>query len=47
VPGTPALNLGNYAWTISVSCASPGQCAAGGRYLDQADKNQAFIDSQT
>jgi hypothetical protein len=32
VPGTAAVNLGGDAWTNSVSCSSPGNCAAGGFY---------------
>jgi hypothetical protein len=30
VPGTAALNQGGFAYVGSVSCASPGNCAAGG-----------------
>ncbi len=33
VPGTAALNKGEHASLSSVSCASPGNCAAGGNYL--------------
>src|SRR5215472_12016582 len=32
VPGTAALNKGQYAWVNSVSCASAGNCSAGGFY---------------
>ena len=32
VPGTAALNTGGGAAILSVSCASAGNCAAGGRY---------------
>ena len=32
VPGTAALNAGDDATVISVSCASPGNCAAAGTY---------------
>src|SRR5215472_7119862 len=32
VPGLGALNTGGNAVVSSVSCASPGNCAAGGRY---------------
>ena len=34
VPGTAALNAGNFAQVLSVSCASPGNCSAGGQYAD-------------
>jgi cytochrome c551/c552 len=42
VPGTATLNKGN-AQTISVSCASPGNCAAGGGYTDSLSHSQAFV----
>ena len=32
VPGLAALNTGGFAEVLSVSCASAGNCAAGGRY---------------
>lgn len=32
VPGFPALNPGGFAEISSVSCAAPGDCAAGGYY---------------
>ena len=35
VPGLAALNAGGYAGVGSVSCASPGNCTAGGIYLDR------------
>ena len=30
VPGTATLNTGGGAWIISLSCASAGNCSAGG-----------------
>jgi hypothetical protein len=30
----------------SVSCASPGNCGAGGAYEDGSSHQQAFVDSQ-
>jgi hypothetical protein len=33
VPGLGALNKGGYAYVGSVSCASAGNCAAGGQYI--------------
>jgi hypothetical protein len=51
VPGTAAVNLGGDAWTNSVSCPSPGNCAAGGfyeasKYNDDTAKWQAFVVSE-
>jgi hypothetical protein len=43
VPGTAALNAGSYAAVTSVSCASAGNCTAGGRYSDASNDNQAFV----
>ena len=46
VPGTAALNsLG--AEVASLSCASAGNCAAGGSYTDRSGHSQAFVASQT
>jgi hypothetical protein len=45
VPGTAALNHGN-AEITSVSCASAGNCSAGGHYLDSSHHSQAFVVSQ-
>jgi hypothetical protein len=46
VPGTAALNRGGFADIFSVSCASAGNCSAGGRYLDSSGHFQAFVVSQ-
>jgi hypothetical protein len=43
VPGTAALNLGSDARVTSISCASPGSCAAGGYYRDRKGGYQAFV----
>jgi hypothetical protein len=43
VPGTAALNAGGGAVLGSVSCASAGDCSAGGYYLDAAAHRQAFV----
>ena len=45
-PGTAALNAGGYARVNSVSCASPGNCSAGGFYTDASRHRQAFVVSQ-
>jgi len=45
VPGTAALNQGG-AETTSVSCASAGNCGAGGNYKDTSRHGQAFVVSQ-
>jgi hypothetical protein len=46
VPGTAALNADGHAETDSVSCASAGNCSAGGEYTDGSDAEQAFVASQ-
>jgi len=47
VPGLGALNQGGNAGVSSVSCASPGSCAAGGGYYaDASGHQQAFVVSQ-
>ena len=46
VPGTAALNVRGDASVTSVSCSSPGNCAAAGRYADRSDHGQAFVVSQ-
>jgi hypothetical protein len=45
VPGTAALNHLN-ADLASVSCASAGNCSAGGVYAASAGNSQAFVVSQ-
>jgi hypothetical protein len=42
-PGTAALNTGGNAQLTALSCASPGNCAAGGFYTDRSGKNHAFV----
>ena len=46
IPGTAALNTGGKAAVGSVSCASAGNCSAGGRYADSSGHTQAFVVSQ-
>ena len=46
VPGTAALNRGGFADIASVSCASAGNCGAGGFYADSSGHGQAFVASQ-
>ena len=41
VPGLAALNAGGNAQISSMSCASVGNCGAGGSYTDSADQHQA------
>jgi hypothetical protein len=43
VPGTAALNAGGGASIQSVSCASTGNCSAGGSYADRSNHAQAFV----
>jgi hypothetical protein len=47
VPGTATLNSGGVAWTVSVSCASAGNCSAGGGYTDNSGHRQAFVVTQS
>jgi hypothetical protein len=47
VPATAALNAGGIAGVQSVSCASAGNCSAGGYYSDSAGGQQAFVATQT
>ena len=47
VPGTAALNVGDHADVLSVSCASAGNCSAGGYYADGSNfGTQAFVVSE-
>ena len=43
VPGLGALNAGGDAGVSSVSCASAGNCTAGGGYTDQDGHGQGFV----
>jgi hypothetical protein len=47
VPGSGVLNKGGMAQVTSVSCASAGDCAAGGIYLDRSLGQQGFVVSRT
>jgi hypothetical protein len=47
VPGTAALNAGSYADVEAVSCATPGNCAAGGYYSNQWGGQEAFVVDET
>jgi hypothetical protein len=47
VPGSGGLNAGGYAQVISVSCASAGNCSAGGSYLDGSLDQQAFVTTES
>jgi hypothetical protein len=46
VPGLAALNAGGDAQVLSVSCASAGNCAAGGYYQDARAFYEAFVVSE-
>jgi hypothetical protein len=46
IPGTSALNKDGMAGVQSVSCASAGNCLAGGYYTDGAGHRQAFVASE-
>ncbi len=47
VPGSAALNKGGYGGLDSVSCASAGNCSAGGFYGDGSGHEQAFVVNET
>jgi hypothetical protein len=47
VPGTAALNTGGNATITSLSCASAGNCSAGGYYTDGSSARQAFVVGET
>jgi hypothetical protein len=46
VPGISTLNQGRNARLVSVSCASAGNCSAGGTYTDSSKHMQAFVVSE-
>jgi hypothetical protein len=46
VSGTPGLKAGGDTAITSVSCASAGNCSAGGFYKDASDHDQAFVVSE-
>jgi LPXTG-motif cell wall-anchored protein len=46
VPGLIGANVGQSATFTSVSCASVGNCSAGGSYVDVGGDRQAFVVSQ-
>lgn len=45
-PGTAGLNVKGDGETNSVSCATNGNCSAGGSYRDASYNNQAFVISE-
>jgi hypothetical protein len=50
VPGIAALNVGGYATVDAVTCASAGNCAAGGQYATTARPNpflEPFVVTET
>ena len=47
VPGLAALNAGGSASIYTVSCASAGNCGAGGFYRDRSGHAQAFVVTET
>src|SRR5262249_27932567 len=47
VPGTAALNKGGAAEIASVSCATAGNCSAGGFYTDGSGHLQVFVVGET
>lgn len=47
VPGTAVLNAGGIAQMNSMSCASSGNCLAGGWYTDASHDRRAFVADET
>jgi hypothetical protein len=47
VPGTASLNVGGSDSIQSISCASAGNCGAGGQYIDGSNNFQAFVVTET
>jgi len=47
VPGLGPLNQGGNAGVVPVSCASAGNCAAGGGYTDSSGYEQGFVARET
>jgi hypothetical protein len=45
-PGVTKLSARGFAEIFALSCASPGNCAAVGEYVDAADHDQALAISQ-
>ena len=43
VPGLAALNAGRSAEVGSLSCPSPGRCAAGGSFRGRSGRRQGFV----
>jgi len=46
VPGLRTLTTGRFAEVVSVSCAAPGNCAAGGRYEGRHLRVHGFVVSE-
>jgi hypothetical protein len=46
VPGITTLNQDGIASITALSCASAGNCSAGGSYTDSTDTSQAFVVNQ-
>jgi hypothetical protein len=46
-PVGASLNAGKFALVSSISCASAGNCGAGGVYADKTDTLQAFVVNET
>lgn len=45
-PGTATLNQGGNAQIATLSCKSPGNCTAGGSYVDSSGRMEAFVVSE-
>ena len=47
VPGLGHLNAGDTGGVGTLSCASPGNCSAGGNYLAASGNYEAFVSTET
>jgi hypothetical protein len=47
VPGTAALNIGGLGQVNGLSCATAGNCAAGGQYKDASGHQETFVADET
>ncbi|HET7018639.1 MAG TPA: hypothetical protein VFI65_32270 [Streptosporangiaceae bacterium] len=45
VPGIAALNVADDSRAFTISCASAGNCVAGGNYVDADSRTEAFVAS--
>lgn len=47
LPGSAALNVGGAGGVDAISCTSPGNCGAGGDYVDASKIDQGFVANES